>query len=83
MLHTFKKSNIIKFKISEKSLANKDTLKYPNKCNYCTKIQITKTPCTYSHTLMHRLLPNPKYTKPNPKYTKPTPHTDPPTHHAS
>ena len=67
------KSNILKFKITEKSLANKATLKYPNKYNYCTKIQITKTtlyilPHPYAHT--------PAQTQ---NTQNPPPHTDPPT----
>ena len=71
ILHTFKETNILKFKITKISLA---TLKYSNKCSNCTEIQITKT-------TLH-ILPHPHaHTSIQTQNTQSPPHTptDPPT----
>ena len=71
ILHTFKMSNILKFKIIEINLASKDTLKNQNKYNYCTKIQITKTTL---HKLPHPHAHTPAQTQ---NTQSSPPHTDP------
>ena len=48
-------------------------MKYPDKCNYCTKIQINED------NPAHTPIPSCTHSCPNPKYKKPTPPTDPAT----
>ena len=67
------KVNILKFKIIEKSLASKDTLKNPNKYNYCTKYKSQRQPCTYSQ------IPHAHTPAQTQNTQSPPPHTDPPT----